>query len=85
MKLVSPTAKHTACRDAMINAIRNEAADMDAAEILAIAAYTVGQLIALQDQRKMTPAQAMDIVAKNIEAGNAWAMQEVLSAKGMSQ
>lgn len=34
-------------------------------------AYTVGQLIALQDQRKVSPAMAFEIVAQYIEQGNA--------------
>lgn len=70
LKLQSPSPAHIKVRDAMLAVIRKEAADMDAIEILAIAAYTVGQLIALQDHRTVTPSMAMDIVAKNIEAGN---------------
>lgn len=80
-KSFAPSALHQRCRDAMIASIRKEAADMSAADILAIAAYTVGQLIALQDQRTMTPDQAMELVAKNIEAGNAHALAEVASVK----
>lgn len=79
-KSVEPSARHKKLRDVMIEAIRKEAGDMPADEILAIAAYTVGHLIALQDRRKMTPAMAMQIVAQNIEAGNAQAMREVASA-----
>ena len=82
MKVITPSAKPQACRDAMINAIRKEAADMDASEVLAIAAYTVGQLIALQDQRKMTPAMALKVISDNIEAGNLQAQAEVKSAGG---
>ncbi len=70
IKAKPPTAAHIKVRDAMLAVIRKEAADMDAIEILAIAAYTVGQLIALQDQRTVTSAMAMEIVASNIEAGN---------------
>lgn len=51
-------------------------ADMPAQDILAIVSQFVGQLIALQDQRVMTPDQAMQIVGQNIEIGN----QAVLSA-----
>lgn len=82
MKVYQPTERHERLRQVMIASIRKEAADMDALEILAIAAYTVGQLVALQDQRKMTPAMAMQIVAENIEAGNAYAMKQILSAGG---
>lgn len=50
-------------------------ADMPAQDILAIVSQFVGQLIALQDQRVMTPDMAMQIVSQNIEIGN----QAVLS------
>lgn len=81
-KLTAPTAGHLKVRDAMLAVIRKEAADMDAIEILAIAAYTVGQLIALQDQRTVTPAMAMDIVAKNIEAGNLHVVEGLSEPEG---
>lgn len=55
---------------------------MDALEILAIAAYTVGQLVALQDQRTVTPAMAMEIVANNIEAGNLHVVEGIMDAGG---
>ena len=70
LKPKPPSAAHHKIRNAMIAVIRKEAAEMDALEVLAIAAYTVGQLIALQDQRTVTPAMAMEIVSSNIEAGN---------------
>jgi hypothetical protein len=51
-------------------------------EMLAGASQIVGNLIALQDQRKMTPDMALAIVRANIEAGNQQAMAEVMSAGG---
>ena len=84
-KLVAPSARMIACRDAMIAAIRQEAADLPADQILAITAYVVGQMIALQDQRIMTSAMALDLVSKNIEAGNQDAQREVKSAGGTPQ
>jgi hypothetical protein len=44
--------------------------EMPAQRILAITSQFVGQLIALQDQRKITPDMAMQIVSENIEIGN---------------
>ncbi len=87
MKLKSklPSPEHMAVRDDFIAAIRKHGAEMRAEDILAIASYTVGQLIALQDQRTMTPAMAMEIVARNIEAGNQHAQAEVMSAGGKPQ
>lgn len=51
--------------------LREDFGHCSAVELLAIASQIVGQLIALQDQRTMTTARAMDIVIGNIEAGNA--------------
>lgn len=49
-----------------------------ALEMLAIASNMVGKLIAMQDQRTVTPDMAMEIVSRNIEAGN----QDVLANLG---
>ena len=75
MKSHRPNAAHTALRDDMVSLIRKYGANLEAAEILAIAAHMVGQLIALQDQRKVTREIALQIVTANIEQGN----QEVVS------
>ena len=72
LKRTIPSDRHKAIRDKLI-AILKEHADKDglsAQEMLALAAHTVGQLIALQDQRKITPKMAMEIVARNIQQGN---------------
>ena len=52
--------------------------------MLAGASQLVGNLIALQDQRKMTPEMALALVQSNIEVGNREAMAEVLGASGSS-
>jgi hypothetical protein len=39
-------------------------------DVLALCAFMTGAVVALQDQRKMTPAQALEFVGVNIEAGN---------------
>ena len=75
-KKVKPSAQAVAVRDELIALMCAKMTTMDAAEILAVVAYTVGQLIALQDQRKMTPAMALALVSANIEAGNADAIAE---------
>lgn len=48
---------------------------LDPMEMLAIASQLVGNLIALQDQHKVTPEMAMEVVARNIEEGNAVAIE----------
>ena len=82
IKSKTPTAEHHRIRDAMLAVIQKEMAEMDALEVLAIAAYTVGQLIALQDQRTVTPAMAMEIVASNIEAGNSHVIEGLMGPGG---
>jgi len=51
-------------------------------ELLALAANLVGKLIALQDQRTMTPEMALKTVMLNIEKGNEDARREMQHPKG---
>ena len=51
-------------------------------EILAIAANMVGKLVAMQDQRVVTPAIAMETVAKNIEVGNKQVIDALTNSQG---
>lgn len=62
----------TEIRNRLLGSIKAEldAKNISAADLLALLAHTVGACIAMQDQRTMTPDQAMHIVATNIEAGN---------------
>lgn len=73
---IEPTAQHRAFRDDVLAVLNKHAGALDAAEMMALAAYTVGQIMAMQDARKWTPALAMDVVAKNIELGNAHAITD---------
>lgn len=59
-----------------LHALIAKHAELSAEEILAIAANMVGKLIALQDQRRLSPAAALEIVSRNIELGN----QEAIAA-----
>lgn len=69
--------KHRAFRDDAIALLTKHGGNLGASEMLALAAHLVGRLVALQDQRVMSPAMAMEIVGKNIEQGNAEALAEV--------
>jgi hypothetical protein len=73
---IEPTAQHRAFRDDVLAVLDKHAGSLDASEMMALAAYTVGQIMAMQDARKWTPAMAMDLVAKNIELGNAQAISD---------
>lgn len=81
-KPIKPNAQHLAFRKALEAAIAHHGQDLDAAELLAITANLVGQLIALQDQRCMTPSMAMHLVRTNIEAGNQQAVNSLLFQGG---
>ncbi len=82
MKTVKPSAEHVAFRDAMLATMRQYAADMPAEEILALTAHMVGQILAIQDQRKMTPAMGMKLIADNIEQGNREAIDGLSKSEG---
>lgn len=77
---VRPTAKHEAFRSDCLALLNKHAGALDATEMLALASHMVGQIVAMQDQRKVTPNRAMEIVARNIEQGNG----EVLAELGKS-
>ena len=65
-----PSAELTAFRNDMLDLLARQPGSVPSDQLLAVAAYTVGQIAALQDQTKTSPAKAMLIVQKNIEAGN---------------
>lgn len=76
MKTKQPTPDHEAFRNDMIAVMNKHAGALDASDMLALAAYVTGQLLAMQDALKWTPDLAMEVVARNIEAGNAQAITD---------
>ena len=84
MKIVQPTARHKDAREAMIDALRQFGDDLSGMEMLAITSYFLGQLVALQDQRTTTPSMAMELISRNIEAGNQSAIDDLMATKGLS-
>jgi hypothetical protein len=66
------TAEHERFRLALCDFLKGPggAANLSGAEVLALAAYMVGGLIALQDHRVMSGARAMAIVNENMMLGN---------------
>lgn len=79
MRLVSVAndSAHREMHRRIVRFLADITSEMPAVEVLAIAAHIVGQLIALQDQRVMSPNQALDLVASNIDLGNAAAIREL--------
>ena len=70
------TPRHEEMRLAVIQAMR-PFDDVPAVEQLAVLCVFVGQLVALQDSTKYTPQAIMNLVAGNIELGNAAAITGV--------
>ena len=64
--------------------LERHSAKLSALEVLAIASNMVGKLVALQDQRIMTPNQALEVVMQNIEMGNREAIAELQSMTAKS-
>lgn len=76
-KTEKPSEKVMKCREAVLKSLDPFKAELSGIEILAIISYTVGQVIAMQDQRTISPAMALDLVSLNIEAGNRDAIDSV--------
>lgn len=73
---------HETLRLELIALLRKHTEHLSAIEVLATAAHMVGQIIAMQDQRKISPSDAMDVVHKNIEIGNREMIAETMVTKG---
>ena len=82
MKRVAPDKRHHAFLDDLVELIRKHGGTLTDDEILALTAHFIGQLVAMQDQRVMTPAMAMKIIAYNIEQGNQEAIDRLGNSAG---
>lgn len=81
MKLLEPTVAHIALMTDLKEAIGKHP-NLTAMDFLAITSQLVGNLVALQDQTKVTPEEAMEMVALNIETGNAMAIASFQKSEG---
>jgi uncharacterized protein YejL (UPF0352 family) len=59
-----------------------DAGGLSGLEILAVAANMVGKMVALQDQRLVSPKLAMEVVAQNIEHGNRQVLEQLEQSAG---
>lgn len=62
--------------------VNKHAGKLSSLELLAVASNMIGKLIALQDQRTVSPSAAMELVAKNIEYGNQQILNQLSQSKG---
>lgn len=81
-RIVAPTPQMIAFREGLIACMRQHGDAMDATELLAVAAHLVGQLIAMQDQRRWTTEKVMELVSSNIEQGNREVIDGLLNSTG---
>ena len=72
---IEPDASHEAFLAELKATLGNSGKDMPADILLAIASQFIGQLIAMQDQRRFSTGAIMEMVARNIEIGNAMAIE----------
>jgi len=77
-KNVAASDAHRAFMDDMKGVLKTHGEKLSAQELLAVTSQLVGQILALQDQRTMTPKMGLEIIGCNIEIGNAVAMQDIL-------
>lgn len=73
-----PSPQVIEARLAMLEALRPFADRLEVIEIVAVLSQTVGQFVAMLDQRQFTPAQAMQVVEENLAAGNAAQIEQVI-------
>lgn len=77
MSLRPSKPEHEVFYQDLVKLLDKHAGKLPAIEMLAVAANLVGKLLAMQDQRKVTPALAVETVARNIEQGNQQAIEEL--------
>jgi hypothetical protein len=74
--------EHEVAYQDIVQLVRKHADKLTPAELLAVAANMLGKLMAMQDQRTMTPGRAMEIVADNIECGNQELLDQLMQSRG---
>lgn len=74
----SPSPVVIEARLAMLEALRPLADRLEVIEIVAVLSQTVGQFVAMLDQRQFSVAQAMHVVEENLAAGNAAQIEQVI-------
>jgi len=82
MSLHLARPEHEVAYQDICKLVSTHAGKLSARELLAVAANMLGKLVAMQDQRMMTPAVAMEIVAQNLQHGNKMVVEQLLQTKG---
>ena len=82
MGVLNPKPEHEVLYQELTALLRRHGDKVTSLEMLAIAANMVGKIVAMQDQRSVTPGMAMQIVSRNLELGNQQVLQALRDAKG---
>lgn len=82
MSLHLAKPEHEVLYQELIALVNKHAGKLDALQMLAVASNMLGKLVAMQDQRTVTPDMAMEVVAKNIEYGNQQVLQQLDATNG---
>ena len=80
MKSMVANPVHVAVMDDFKAVLTKHANSLTPQEMLALSSQLVGQLLALQDQTRMTPDMGLALIQINIEMGNAEAIQAAFTA-----
>lgn len=81
-KTVEPKPEHMAFRADILALLDKHSGSLPAVEMLALSSHLVGQILAMQDQRSLTPTMGMELIKSNVEVGNAEAIAEIMSDSG---
>jgi hypothetical protein len=84
MSLHLAKPEHEVAYQDICELVSKHANKLSAQELLAVAANMLGKLVAMQDQRTMSPAMAMEIVAQNLEHGNLDVIKQLTNSVGGS-
>ncbi|MBG6199642.1 hypothetical protein [Roseibium album] len=77
MKYAVPSNTHFTLRQELIGVLCKYQDTLCPAELLAVSSQVVGNLIALQDETRLSPEHAIEIVMYNIEEGNRAALGDL--------
>lgn len=80
LKLAKP--EHEVAYQDICQLVNKHASKLTALELLAVGANMLGKLVALQDQRTVSPSMAMEVVAQNIEHGNKQILDQISQSQG---
>ncbi len=84
MSLHLAKPEHEVAYQDLCQLVNRHASKLTSLELLAVASNMLGKLVAMQDQRAISPAMAMEIVALNLEHGNKQVLDQFAQSKGTS-